>query len=211
MEQCGCDFPVRWIPSGLHNTPKKLTMVLQEELSACSGYSRALLTMGFCGNVLAGLQVGNCTLIIPRVDDCISLLLGTYRNRLALTKDNGSYFLTAGWLRGERNIWLEYQYAVEKYGKERGDEIFNAMFGHYKSLVLLDTGSYRIEETEPQARMIADSFNLEYTLLPADTGYIHDLLCGPWENDKFLVFLPWHTILDSDLVLPLEHEKKALQ
>lgn len=167
--------------------------------------------MGFCGNVLEGLQVGNFTLILPRVDDCISLLLGSCRNRLALTKDNGVYFMTAGWLGGERNILLEYEYAVKKYGERLGGEIFKAMFGHYKSLVLLNTGCYRLKEAESQSRMIADVLNLEYKLMPADTGYIHDLLCGPWGNDKFLVLPPRHTILYSDLVLSLEFEKRALQ
>jgi hypothetical protein len=202
---------VRWISSGLHNTPKKLTAVLEEELSACNGYSKVLLAMGFCGNVLTGLRVGDFTLIIPRVDDCISLLLGSCRNRLALTKDNGSYFLTAGWLRGERNIWLEYEYAMGKYGEKLGKEIFKAMFGHYKSLMLLNTGCYRLEKAEPQTRMIAEALNLEYKLIPADISYIHDLLCGPWGNDKFLALPPGHTILSTDLVLSFGLEKRALQ
>jgi hypothetical protein len=184
---------------------------LQEEFSACGGYSRVLLAMGFCGDVLAGLQVGNFTLIIPRVDDCISLLLGSCRNRMALAKDNGAYFMTAGWLRGERNIRVEYEYAVKKYGKKLGSEIFKTMFGHYKSLVLLNTGCYRIEEAEPQTRMIADTLNLEYKTALADTRYIHNLLCGPWDNDQFLVLPPSRTIRCSDLVLSVGFEKKALQ
>jgi hypothetical protein len=211
MRQCGCDLPVRWAPSGLHNTPKKLRAVLQEELAACDGYSTVLMAMGFCGNVLEGLQIGDFTLILPRVDDCISLLLGSCRNRLALSRDNGAYFMTAGWLGGERNILLEYEYAVEKYGESLGREIFKTMFGHYKSLALLNTGCYRLREAESQSRRIAETLNLEYKLIPADISYLHELLCGPWENDKFLVLPPGHTILCSDLVLSLEFEERALQ
>jgi hypothetical protein len=130
---------------------------------------------------------------------------------MALTKDKGAYFMTAGWLSGERNILLEYEYAVKKYGERLGGEIFKAMFGHYKSLALLNTGCYRLKEAETQTRMIADVLNLEYKLMPAGIGYIHDLLCGPWEDDKFLVIPPGRTILYSDLVLSFEFEKRALQ
>ena len=38
-------------------------------------------------------------------------------------KQGETYFLTRGWLGGESNIYKEYLFTVEKYGKEMADFI----------------------------------------------------------------------------------------
>ena len=81
MERTGSDYPVFWLEQGLHNVPKKLLDAVQTALDA-AGTERVLLAMGFCGNALVGLRVPAVELIVPRVDDCISLLLGSVKRRL---------------------------------------------------------------------------------------------------------------------------------
>jgi len=193
-----CTYEVKWVESGLHNVPKKLTTVLQSTLDMAPEYSRALMAFGFCGNALSGLRVGGKTLIIPRVDDCISLLLGSYNNRAAIAK--GTYFMTEGWLKGERNIWVEYQHAIDKYGEELGESIFEMMLEHYESLALLDTGCFDFSVVDPQMRAIADTLKLEYKVIPATIEYLKKLLTGPWDDEAFLIIPPHSTIKDSDLV-----------
>lgn len=50
------------------------------------------------------------------------------------------YFMSKGWLQGERNIWVEYLRAREKYGEDTAREIMAMMFGSYQKLGILDTG-----------------------------------------------------------------------
>ena len=201
MAECECDYDVKWLESGLHNVTKKLTSALQDLIDSSQSYSRALLALGYCGNSLVGLRSGNLTLTVPRVDDCISLLLGSYKNRLALTKNDYSYFITEGWLRGERNIWREYEYAIKKFGEDTGREIYDAMFGHYKTLAMLDTNCYDFSAAETDGKRIAAALGLEYKVIPATIVYIKRLLDGPWDDISFLTVPPYSTVGIADLTL----------
>lgn len=203
VADCSCKYEIRWVESGLHNFPKKLNTVLQELLDNSQGFSRILMAMGYCGNSIAGLRTGDFTLILPRVDDCISLLLGSFKNRAALTKGDGTYFLTDGWLKGERNLWWEYRYTLDKYGEDVGKEIFQTMLRSYRSLALLDTGCYPLESAEEISRKIADTLGLRYKLLPATLEYLKQLLDGPWPENSFLTIPPFHTIDSRELTLPI--------
>ena len=124
MESLSMHPPVVWLESGLHNNPAHLHERLQEELDKITGQELVIMAFGFCGNSVLHLKTGNYTLILPRVDDCISLLLGSVSVKAALNHTNPTYFLSKGWMKGERNIWVEYQYTVKKYGIETGREIF---------------------------------------------------------------------------------------
>lgn len=42
-----------------------------------AAFDRILLATGFCGDSFCGLETRHTELIIPRTDDCISLLLGS--------------------------------------------------------------------------------------------------------------------------------------
>ena len=81
MARVGCDYPVLWLESGLHNWPDKLQNRIQELLDQCQSYDTVLLAMSFCGNSVAGLETRDFQLVIPRSDDCITLLLGSLTRR----------------------------------------------------------------------------------------------------------------------------------
>ena len=126
-ELTSVDYPIVWVESGLHNHPEKLRAVLQEHLDSGNDYERILMAFGSCGNSVIGLKTGDYELVIPRVDDCISLMIGSVERRMVIGKAGGTYFLTPGWLRGERNIWAEYEYSRDKYGEETARSIMEMM------------------------------------------------------------------------------------
>lgn len=194
ISECCCDYDVKWVESGLHSVPKKLTEALQNVLDSSADYSLVLMAMGYCGNALIGIRTGNMTLIVPRVDDCISLLLGPHTQ-----KEISTYFMTEGWLRGERNILREYEYTVQKYGVVTGTEIFDVMFRHYSSLAVLDTNCFDLHSIEGEFKHIATTLKLEYRVIPATIEYMKALLLGPWDDNSFLTIPPWSVISQADL------------
>ena len=143
-------------------------------------------------------------MIIPRVDDCISLLIGSPSARAKVSGELAAYFLTEGWLRGERNLWVEYQYTVDKYGKEEADSIAKTMYGHYRTLGLLDTGVSPIEPLIESTKIIAGTLKLEQRVIPASVAYLEQLLLGPWTEDRFVIKAQNSAITADDLVLRLE-------
>ena len=199
MADCACAYEVVWMASGLHETPKKLKLALQEALDTHRGYRRALMAYGSCGLALAGIQSRDMTLVVPRVDDCISLLLGSSERRRSLQKEPGTYFLTEGWLKGERSIWREYEAILAKYGEDTGRYLIDKIYGGYTTLAMLDTGCYDLPRAEREAKRIAEALRKGYTVLPATIGYLKKLLTGPWDQTSFLTVAPGGTIRESDL------------
>ncbi len=203
MEQTDCDYPVFWLEQGLHNVPLMLCEAVQEALDA-AGAERVLLAMGFCGNSLRGLRVPAAELIVPRVDDCISLLLGSVKRRMEISREYAAYFFTEGWLRGERNIWVEHQHMLETYGEELTEELEKSMFGHYRTLGLLDCGIKAVEPLVEGTKMIAEGLHLQQQVIPASAQYLVELLTGPWPAERFLTIRGESVITDEDLILPEE-------
>jgi len=199
-------IPVIWIESGLHNTPQKLHSRLQETLESLDSCDRVYLLFGSCGNAALGLQTGNFELIMPKVDDCISLLMGSPKKRADFARKHAAYYLTEGWMRGERNLWVEYQYTLEKYGKEQADYIAEVMYGHYKTLGILDTGVYPVDALLEKTKIIADTLGLQQRVVPATTRYIEALLTGPWPRHQFCRIKPNSVINHDDLKIEINTE-----
>lgn len=195
------DYPIYWVESGLHNYPEKLHKTVQEELDKLQDFDRVIMTFGLCGNALLGIKSNNLELIMPKVDDCISLMLGSVDERRKYGGKNGMYFLTKGWIEGERNLWVEYQYTIEKYGEETGKEVFDMMLNHYKTLGIIDTKCYDLSEIMPLCREISETLNLKLKILEYPIDYIEKLLTGPWDEKKFVVIKPHNEVKDFTLEL----------
>lgn len=186
--ETGCNHPLRWVESGLHLRPESLRQRLQEELDRIGEADRVILGFGYCGNAVTGLMSRNYELVIPRVDDCISLLLGSKENRELCSKSGGTYFLTKGWLEGEFNIWKEYQATLARFGPERTERVFRRMLAHYQFLGLIDTGAYNVDALIPLVKEIASTLKLQIRMLPGSDRRLKKLLSGPWNDDEFIIF-----------------------
>ncbi|BCV22377.1 DUF1638 domain-containing protein [Moorella sp. Hama-1] len=149
LAETGIKYPVIWIESGLHNYPEMLKKKLQEQVGRIANVENIILAFGSCGNSLLGLASPNARLIVPRVDDCISLLLGSVARRVLLTRKVGTYFLTRGWMVYENNIVREYERCVERYGEERARRVMKSIMGHYRRLMLIGTSAYPLGEYLP--------------------------------------------------------------
>ncbi len=192
--ETNCAHSFVWVESGLHLVTDSLRRRLQEELDRINGVKRVLLGFGFCGNAVAGLKSGDYQLVIPRVDDCITLLLGSKETRDGCNRHGGVYFLTKGWLEGEVNIWKEYQAVMARFGPERTERIYRRMLAHYKFLALIDTGAYDLPGLIPYARDISATLNLELLILQGTDRYLKNFLLGPWNDDDFVIIPPFTTI-----------------
>lgn len=192
--ETSCRHGFVWVESGLHLVTDSLRRRLQEELDRIIGVRRVLMAFGFCGNAVAGLKIGDYELIIPRVDDCITLLLGSKENRERCAQQGGVYFLTKGWLEGEINIWKEYQAVLERFGPERTERIYRRMLAHYKFLGLIDTGAYDLPTLIPHVREISATLKLELRILEGTDRYLKNLLSGPWTDEHFVIIPPLTTI-----------------
>jgi hypothetical protein len=111
---------------GLHRLPDKLTGTLQERIDDVKEPSLIVLGYGVCGNGAQGVKSRQHTLLIPRTDDCIAILLGSRRAyRREFNAVPGTYYLSKGWLESGSHPLSEYEEYAERYGREEAKWILD--------------------------------------------------------------------------------------
>jgi hypothetical protein len=186
FKKTGSRMPIYWVESGLHNSPERLRRHLQKEIALLERRDSPdyiLLLFGYCGNALLGLTSSRATLVVPRVDDCISLLLGGNKKRDLLNREAMAYYLTKGWLRHKNNLWYEHRCCLYKYGPEQTERIYRLMLGRYENLNVIKTGAYDLNEILPLTRVLAEDLGLQHRLVNGSLRIIHKALLEEWDDD----------------------------
>lgn len=200
LKRTGKGYDVYWVESNLHNWPDKLNESIQQELDRLHSYGRVLLGFCVCGNSVLGLQSRSFEIIMPKTDDCISLMLGSMKSKMELTHGHHSLFLTEGWLRHEANIWGEYEHILRKHGEDIAGEVMKTIYGNYDWLSIVDTGAYDLDGLLPEAQKIADKFDFSLLTLTGSTSYLEDLLTGPWDSERF-IHIPHHSVITDSMLI----------
>lgn len=154
---------VVYLDAALHVNPEKMRERIVEEVEKiASDVDGVFLGYGFCQS-LKGIEE-NCSVpvVLPQVDDCISLLMGPERYAQEVKKEVGTWFMTPGWaeIGAEMVIKELHLDRVVKYGRDPMD-MARRVFQHYRRGLLVDTGVGDWEETVSQARKFCEDFNLD--------------------------------------------------
>jgi hypothetical protein len=180
---------------GLHTDPKSLKIALQNAInSSAPDIETILLGYGLCSQAVVGLRSGSRTLIIPRVDDCIAIFLGSvaeYQKQYNIVP--GTYYLTKGWIESDDTPFSEYDILVKRYGEQVAKRIIKQILKNYTRLAFINTGNNKLEYYREYARSMAERFNLRYEEIQGSDVIIKKMLYGPW-NDEFVIIPPNKTI-----------------
>ncbi|MDR3562814.1 MAG: DUF1638 domain-containing protein [Negativicutes bacterium] len=180
---------------GLHVNPDKLRRTLQEAIDAVSGrYETIILGYGLCSQAMIGLRANGCSLVVPRVDDCIAIFLGSRSAYLTQAEQEpGTYYLTKGWIEVGDTPFSEYDRVAQRFGKERAERLYQLMLANYKRLALINTGQYELERYREYAHKTAERFNLRFEELPGSDSLVKKMIFGPWD-ETFVVVPPGEEI-----------------
>ncbi|MFA5785626.1 MAG: DUF1638 domain-containing protein [Actinomycetota bacterium] len=184
---------------GLHLVPDELRRQLQEAIDSSSREADVIvLGYGLCSMAAVGLKATDCTLVIPKVDDCIALFLGSRASYDSQSRtEPGTYYLTKGWIEVGDSPFQEYERLVEHYGREKADAIVEMMLGNYTRVVYIDTGVRDQDRYREFARRAGERFNLRYEEIPGSHALIEKMINGPWD-EEFVVAQPGQTISFAD-------------
>lgn len=179
---------------GLHVNPEELKKTLQREIDSVTGECDILLGYGLCSNAAVGLKSDTRRLVIPGVDDCIALFLGSKAEHVRrLAEEPGTYFLTKGWVEAADLPLNEYLALVEKYGEKRATRVTKVMYANYTRVALINTGNYCIEHCRDFAKMMAEFLELGFEEIPGSNRLLEKMLAGDWDNE-FIVIPPGEEI-----------------
>lgn len=185
---------------GLHVHPERLHEELQRRINEVPDDGDIVLGYGLCSHAVAGLRSPRHRLIIPRVDDCIALFLGSREEHLRrMREEPGTYYLTKGWIRAAEYPLRDYARLEERYGRDKAMRVAKAMMANYRRVVLINTGNYALEECREAARSMAEALGLQYQELPGSNRMLRMMLDGEW-NREFLV-VERGTEIASDMFL----------
>lgn len=180
----------------LHVRPGLLRETLQKAIDAADGiYDPILLGYGLCSKSTVGLMARHSRLVVPKGDDCISVFLGSEKERRAeADKEPGTYFLTQGYIGGGTGPLTDYDRMVKKYGRQRADGLIAKMMGHYKRLVYIRMpNAESLESDRAYANEMAERFGLEYVERDGTSRLLKLLAEGQWGED-FVVTEPGQAI-----------------
>lgn len=195
------DVPSQMLDFGLHLHPQELKKTLQDRIDQASLHADVLLLgYGLCSMAVVGLHATTAHLVIPRVDDCIAIFLGScsaYQEQSK--KEPGTYYLTKGWIEAADSPFDEYKRLAEKFGEARAERMTRLMLKNYTRLGFINTGQYQTEYYRDLARKTAEKFDLRFEEIDGSPALVNKLVFGPWD-DEFLVVEPGQTIQYTDFV-----------
>jgi hypothetical protein len=199
---------VTFMDYGLHRVPSKMTWTLQDAIDEIQEPSLVVLGYGLCGNGLNGIKAGRHTLLVPRTDDCIAMLLGS---RQAYIREfeavPGTYYLSKGWLESGSHPLKEYREYVEKYGPSEAEWLMDQQYQHYKRLVLVAHSQADLEKYRPQAHEVArycERWGMRYEEILGSDQYVRRLVevaaALDKADDDFLVIPPGGEISQTQFI-----------
>jgi hypothetical protein len=197
------DVKIQFMDYGLHQVPKKMTHVLQAELNQIKEPSLVVFGYGLCGNGLDGIEAGPHTLLIPRTDDCIALLLGSYEAyRREFQSVPGTYYLSKGWIECGSHPLKEHERLVDEYGEKEAEWLMDVQYKNYERLCLVAHNDADLKTYRPQAQEVArfcERWNFRYEEISGSDAYIRQLLSVTTDLSKadgnFVVVRPGETVL----------------
>jgi hypothetical protein len=173
---------------GLHFKPGGLTAALQEVIDRSTGFDALLLGYGLCSRGVVGVVAKHCKLVMPRVDDCIAIFLGS-KGEYARQheKEPGTYYLTKGWIEAKDSPLDSIADLTPKYGEEKAERIVKIMLKNYTRIAYIDTGAYEQARYRAYAQENARRFDLRYEEIEGSPTLVEKLLYGPWDEECVVI------------------------
>jgi Protein of unknown function (DUF1638) len=196
------EIELQFVSMGLHIHPKKLHQELQELLKQSKEYSRIILGFGLCGGAANQLSAPDCRLTIPRVHDCIPLLLGSKLLYRQLSDQIlGTFYLSGGWIEGEHSILNEHQRICDKFGAKKALRVLTMMFENYQRLLYINTGHPRETANLSEAQKLAQLLNLDLQIQDGNRQYLDKIINGPWDEAAFITIPPGEIVHEEYFTL----------
>ena len=83
---------------------------------------------------------------------------------------------------GKKSLKEEYHYAINKYGPKRAEMIMEIMFKNYKTLMMIDSGAYNLENWTHCARHLSQVLKLDFIITQGDVGLLEMFLSLNWDH-----------------------------
>jgi len=186
-------YPVIYLSRIYHRDPEEMR---EHVISALEGLDpeveTVLVSMGFCGGSWDKVKVP-CRLVIPRVDDCISLLLQTTDEPVSNLKKQDHLYVKDKdpFKENFKSIFDHLTRDIDEETKKRYHEDW---MRYYREIDIIETeiNDSRRPEYAAVVKADADWLQAEMAYIPGGTLLLEKLISGNWDG-QFMVFEPGET------------------
>ena len=203
QEKMGTNYPIIEVDRNIHDRPKLLRSMVEEAIAKFpEDTDTILVAMGACGNCWAGMSFHG-TLVIPRMDDCITILLHTDDEWHANLKKAGHFYVIDE-EDDHFSLVRMYEAMVERHGEKKAKKIAGMMFGNYTNVDIVDTGVFDCfdEAFVEKIKRDADFIQVPLAHVEGSNRIMEKLVSGDWD-DQFIIVEPGTGIEAGDfLALP---------
>lgn len=196
----GSVFPVMYLNRIYHRDPQEMKQNILAALRELPETAdTVLVAMGFCGGSWEGVQAP-CTLVIPRIDDCVSLLLQTGDKPISNLKEEGHLYVREKDPRRE-SFHAIFESLTRNIDAETKARYHNDWKQLYQSIDIMDTGlnDCRRPEYEAEVRKDADWLEADLTYVLGGTHLLEKLFAGKWD-EQFLVLHKGEQIEEAQIL-----------
>ena len=197
----GTDWPVVEADQTLHAEPEQMQRAVTALIDGLPAeFDTILVAMGFCGGVWSQVSCGR-RVVIPRVDDCVSLLLHTDDRYCPNCKEPGHLYLYETDPARFSALGLLRSGTVTDPSLQNLDPdwLFHMWFDNYHHMDIIDTGlnDCYSEDYVLAAQAQADAIDATLDYVPGSIRLLEKLVSGRWDA-QFLVAEPGDLIRHGD-------------
>ncbi len=177
------NYPVVNVDRKYHDDPEQMKgQIIDKIRKLPDDMDTLLVAMGFCGGSWESIPCAK-RIVIPRVDDCITLLLHTGGSWHPNLKKSGHIYLRDTDT-GEYSLEAMQRKLCQHYGGINGSMIFQSMFADYTNVDIIDTGVYDCysEEYVMEAQRNADLIGGILDYVPGSNLLLEKLVSGQWDQ-----------------------------
>ena len=202
----GTKYPIYTLDRALHSQPQNMRQRLMAVLNALpESVTTVLIAMGYCGGSLASICARQ-QLVIPNLDDCITMLLTKTDAQEGNLKQRGHMYFRDSECGGV-NVQRMLDNLRQEYGMERGTGIFGMWFADYTHADIIDTGVFDCYEESyvESIQKQADLIRCELDYVEGSNRILEKLVSGQWD-EQFLIVPPGTVLTKSAFSLGEEFQ-----
>lgn len=194
-------FDVYELDSILHAEPKEMRAAVFDLMGKLPGdVDTVLLSMGLCGGSVSERPLP-VRVVMPKVDDCITLLMHTDDQWYPNLKEGGHLYLTDT-VEDTLSVKNIRKRLIERYGEKKGLMVFDVWFDSYKSVDIIDTGVYDCysDEYVASAKSNAALIDCPICYVNGSNILLEKLVAGKWDH-QFLVGEKGRIFTEEDFLI----------
>ena len=188
QKKLNTDYPVIYLSRLYHRDPAEMR---EHVISALEGLDpeveTVLVSMGFCGGSWDKVKVP-CRVVIPRIDDCISLLLQTTDEAVSNLKTQDHLYVKDK-TPDKENFKSIFDHLTKDIDEETKKRYHEDWMRYYREIDIIETEINDARRPEYAAKVKADAdwLQAEMAYVPGGTHLLEKLISGNWD-EQFLVF-----------------------